>query len=266
MYPAVTLGFLLGALAACATLRSPERLEGRLVDLTHPFDETTIYWPTETEGFVLERIAEGPSEGGGFYAASRFRTAEHGGTHLDAPFHFSERGRRAGEVPLEQLVGPAVVIDVRERAQADPDHRVQVADLAAFEARHGRIAQASIVLLHTGWSERWPDRARVLGTERRGAGAVRELHFPGLDPEAARWLVDARRVASVGIDTPSIDSGPSERFEAHRVLAEAQVPVFENLARLGELPPRGALVIALPMKIARGTGAPLRAIALVPEP
>jgi kynurenine formamidase len=234
------------------------------VDLTHGFGEETLFWPTESEGFVLERVAEGTTEGGYFYAASRFRSAEHGGTHLDAPYHFSEGGRRAGEVPLEQLIGPSVVVDLRAAAARDPDYRAGIEDLRAFEAAYGRIPPGAIVLLRTGWSERWPDAARYLGTARRGPEAVRELHFPGLDPEAARFLAHERKIGSVGIDTPSIDHGPSQGFEAHRVLAAAQVPVLENLTRLDQLPARGALVFALPMKIAQGTGAPLRAVALIP--
>jgi kynurenine formamidase len=237
---------------------------GRLVDLSHPFDADTIFWPTES-GFALETGFAGRTQQGYWYAANRFRTAEHGGTHVDAPIHFGEGRRSVDELPLEQLVGAALLVDVSARCGDDPECLVSRDDLAAFERAHGRIPDDAIVLLRTGWGARWPDRARYLGTAERGAQAVPELRFPGLDPEAARLLSGERRVRAVGIDTASIDRGSSVLFESHQILAAHDIPAFENLARLDELPPTGFSVIALPMKIRGGTGGPLRAVALVPE-
>jgi kynurenine formamidase len=237
---------------------------GTPVDLTHPFDETAIYWPT-AEPFRLTVEAAGVNEAGFWYAASSFCAAEHGGTHLDAPIHFAEGRRSAAEIPLEDLMGPAVVIDVGPAAAADPDHLASVADLAAWEADHGPIPAGSMVLLMTGWGARWGDPERYLGTARRGPEAVAELSFPGLDPEAARWLLAERDPKAVGIDTASIDRGRSTDFLAHRALAAADVPIFENVANLDRLPPSGAWVIALPMKIGQGTGGPLRIVAFLPE-
>lgn len=249
-------------LAACAA--APARLpRGRVIDLSHVFDAETIFWPTE-EGFVLERGSAGITAGGYYYEAHRFRTAEHGGTHIDAPIHFGEGKQTVDEIPLSQLMGEAVVVDVSPACRADRDYRVGVDDLIAWEQMHGEIAPGSIVLLRTGFGEFWPDRRAYLGTEARGAGAVAALHFPGLHVEAARWLIAEREIAAVGIDTASIDHGQSSRFETHQVLCAASVPIFENVANLGSLPARGMLVIALPMKIGGGSGGPLRAIAIVP--
>jgi kynurenine formamidase len=234
----------------------------RLVDLSHSFNRRTIYWPTATK-FKLTEVADGETEGGWHYSANDFSAAEHGGTHLDSPIHFSEGGDTTEEVPLRKVVGSAVSIDVRTRAAADRDHLVSVADIEAFEAEHGRIAPNTIVLLRTGWSSRWPDARRYLGTAQRGEAAVPQLHFPGLHVDAARFLVEQRRIRAVGIDTASIDRGQSTMFEAHRVLAAAQVPVFENVANLDRVPAEGFHVIALPMKIEGGSGGPLRAIAIV---
>ena len=234
----------------------------RLIDLSHSFNSRTIYWPTATK-FRLTRVAHGQTEGGWHYSANDFRAAEHGGTHLDAPIHFYARGDTSDEVPLRKIVGPAVTIDVRERANADRDLLISVSDIEAFESEHGRIAPNTIVLLRTGWSNRWPNARRYLGTARRGEAAVPQLHFPGLDPDAARFLVEQRRIRAVGIDTASIDRGQSTTFEAHRVLAAAQVPVFENLTNLNRLPAEGFHVVALPMKIDGGSGGPLRAMAIV---
>ncbi len=234
------------------------------VDLTHPFDAETIYWPTEA-GFELERGFEGRTEAGYYYAAHRFRAAEHGGTHVDAPLHFAEGRSSVDAIALERLIAPAVLVDVSEACARDRDHAVGVAELAAWEGEHGRIPEGSVVLLRTGFGRHWPDRARYLGTAERGTGAVAKLHFPGLGAEAARWLAEERRIAAVGIDTASIDPGQSVLFEAHVALFEREVPAFENLAGLDALPSTGFRVVALPMKIRGGSGAPLRIVAILPR-
>jgi kynurenine formamidase len=254
---------LVALAAACGHPRPSSSLGGELVDLTHPFDSDAIFWPTE-EGFVLEQELHGFTERGYFYSSNRFRTAEHGGTHIDAPIHFAEHGWTLDEVPLEQLVGEAVLVDVEATCRVDRDHRISVEDLAAWEDRHGRIPDRAIVLLRTGFERHWPDRVAYLGTDERGPAAVAKLHFPGLHPDAARWLIAERRVRAVGLDTASVDHGPSTDFWSHRVLFEANVPAFENLANLERLPARGFQVVALPMKIRGGSGGPLRVIAIVP--
>jgi kynurenine formamidase len=256
---------LLAAALSLAVPLAGQAPAGTPVDLTHPFDENTVYWPT-ADPFALSVVAYGPTEAGFWYAANAFCAAEHGGTHLDAPIHFAEEKHTAAEIPLEDLMGPAVVVDVVAAAKADPDYLVAVSDLQAWEGKNGSIPERAIVLLRTGWGSRWPDRAAYLGTAARGPEAVADLHFPGLDPDAARWLVDERDVRAVGIDTASIDHGQSTDFRAHQELARANVPIFENLANLDRVPATGAWVIALPMKIERGTGGPLRAVAFVPEP
>ena len=232
------------------------------MDLSHAFDADTIYWPTE-EGFVLERGDDGVTPGGYYYAAHRFRSAEHGGTHIDAPNHFHAGGWTVEEIPLERLVGPAVVVDVTAACATDRDYQVVPADFLRWEGAHGPLPDGVIVLLRTGFGRFWPDRLRYLGTEERGPDAVPKLHFPGLHPDAARWLV-ARGVHAVGLDTASIDFGLSNLFESHRHLFAANVPAFENLANLDALPARGFRIAALPMKIRSGSGAPLRIVAILP--
>jgi len=233
------------------------------IDLTHPFDGRTIFWPTE-KGFVLEAGRNGPTPKGYYYAANRFATAEHGGTHLDAPRHFSATGQTADAIPLERLVGEAVVVDVVRSCAADPVYEVTIDDLVAWEAAHGRQLVDVIVLVRTGWAARWPDRAAYLGTDAEGPEAVSQLRFPGLSPLAARWLVEHRRIRAIGIDTASIDHGPSTHFAAHVALCGGDVPIFENVAALDGLPEEGLFVAALPMKIAGGSGGPLRIVARLP--
>lgn len=252
------------ALAACVSARTSgiEVPEGaRLIDLSHSFDETTVYWPTAPERFRLEPIAHGETEGGYFYAAYSLCTPEHGGTHLDAPRHFAAGGATTDTIPLDRLVAPAVVIDISRDAARDRDALLSPAHIEAFEVEHGPIAPGTIVLIRTDWSQRWPDRQQYLGDST--PGDTSNLHFPGIGEPAAELLV-AREIAAVGIDTASLDHGPSREFLAHRTLAAAEIPGFENLHSLAELPARGALVIALPMKIGDGSGGPLRAIAIVP--
>jgi kynurenine formamidase len=155
------------------------------------------------------------------------------------------------------------VIDVSHQADSSPDYRITPADIERWEAAHGTIAPKTIVLFKTGWGSRWPDRARYLGTTKTGQAAVSELHFPGIRLDAARVLVQ-RKVNAVGVDTPSLDNGQSTTFGVHRRLFASNIPGFENVANLDRLPPTGAFVIALPMKIAGGSGGPLRIVALLP--
>jgi kynurenine formamidase len=236
---------------------------GLIVDLTHAYDAETVYWPTAS-GFELESDFRGMTDGGWYYEANSFSTAEHGGTHLDAPIHFAAGRHHADEIPLERLIGPAVVIDVTKQAAANRDYQVSVADFEAWEARHGRLPERIIVLLRTGFGRYWPDRVRYMGTAARGPEAVKELHFPGLHPDAARWLAEQREIHAIGLDTPSIDYGQSAGFESHRILFEQNIPAFENVANLERLPATGFEVIALPMKIRGGSGGPLRIVAILP--
>ena len=263
----VSLGSLIVAAACQGSAGQPDYSAvfdgsgGRWIDLSYVYSEETLYWPTE-DGFQLEELAYGETEAGYFYSSYKISTAEHGGTHLDAPIHFSRGGMSAEQIPLDRLIAPAVVVDVA--ARATPDYLIGVGDIEEWERTHGRIPDGAILLLRTGWGQRWPDRLGYLGTERTGPEAVAELHFPGIHPEAARWITDQRNVAAVGIDTPSIDYGQSTGFEAHVIIYGSDIPGFENVANLQEIPEVGAFVVALPMKVAGGSGGPLRIVAFVP--
>jgi kynurenine formamidase len=237
---------------------------GTWLDLTHAFDANTIYWPTE-KGFQFEPGVNGPNPKGYYYAANRFATAEHGGTHLDAPRHFAEGRHTADQIEPARLVGEAAVIDVRAKCAANAVYEVTPDDFVAWEQEHGRQLVDVIVLLRTGWSKRWGDRTAYLGTSAKGPEAVPLLTFPGLAPEGAKWLVEHRRVKAVGIDTASIDHGPSTLFGSHVALCKADTPIFENLTGLEQLPQEGCFVAALPMKIAGGSGGPLRVLARLPD-
>ena len=252
------------SLAACSKpADKPPRPEGRWVDLTHELAEDSPFWPT-AEGFKHEVASYGPTPGGWFYSSYNLHLSEHGGTHLDAPIHFAAGKATADKIPLDRLIGPAAVIDVSKQSEADRDYRFTVADVEGWERANGRLPDGAILLFHTGFSKFWPDRNSYMGIGERGPEAVAKLHFPGLSAELARFLVEQRKVAAVGLDTPSLDHGQSKDFLAHRILLGADVPGFENVADLHQLPPKGATVVALPVKIRDGSGAPLRIVAQLP--
>ncbi len=237
---------------------------GTIVDLSYPFDSSTVYWPT-AETFQLEKDFEGTTEQGYYYSAYRYSAAEHGGTHIDAPVHFAKGRTTVDEIPLEQLMGPGIVVDVTKQSEKNPDYLVTERDFENWEQRNGKIAPGTIVLLRTGFGKFYPDRKKYLGTDQRGAAAVANLHFPGLHPDAARWLTQNRKVKAIGLDTASIDYGQSKVFESHRTLFARDIPAFENVANLDKLPTRRFWVIALPMKIKGGSGGPLRIIAVIAD-
>jgi kynurenine formamidase len=259
-YSSLVLVFLTCLLVGVDPLFAAETI----VDLTHPFDQQTIYWPTEP-GFVVEKGPAGFTERGYWYAANRFAAPEHGGTHVDAPIHFYKEGQTVDQIPLWRLVGEGVCIDVSTQCAADRDYLVTVEDLRRWEQSQQASLREKIILIRTGFASRWPNRAEYLGTTATGRVAVSQLHFPGLDPAAAEWLAVERRVKCVGIDTASIDHGPSRDFGSHVALFRHGVPALENLASLDKLPPNGFRIAALPMKIASGTGAPCRVVALIDE-
>jgi kynurenine formamidase len=235
-------------------------LADRAIDLTYPFDEDTIYWPTDPP-FRWKREKWGRSADGRWYASATYAASEHGGTHLDSPIHFAEGGATTEAIPLSRLIAPAAVIDIRDACARDRDYLLTAADLDAWEKAHGPIPAGSIVLVRTGWGRSWPDKKAYLGSD--APGDVEHLHFPGIGRAAAERLA-ARAVAGVGIDTASLDHGPSRDFPAHRVLNGAGIYGIENVANLDRLPAAGATVLALPMKIKGGTGGPTRVIALLP--
>lgn len=253
------------AIVGCAASRSHHRFaweQSRIIDLTHSFGSEMIVWPTEQDFKLVVQHAE-DTAGGYYYSSNRVEMPEHGGTHIDAPIHFSRGKQTLDRIPIERMVGEGIRIDVTAQCARDRDYRVGISDLHRWETSHGPIPNGAIVLVNTGFARWWPDRKSYLGTDVRGQEGVQALHFPGLHPDAASWLVRERHVKAVGIDTASIDHGQSTKFETHVTLLSQNVPVFENLAELQNLPDRGFDVIALPMKIAGGTGGPLRIIAVL---
>jgi kynurenine formamidase len=259
------LALLLGVLAQTSPQKSASRTaaidSSKLVDLTYSFDESTIYWPT-AQAFHWEKEKWGKTPAGYWYSAARYSASEHGGTHIDSPIHFAEGKSTVDRIPLAKLVAPAVVVDVSKKCAANPDYAISAADIQSWENAHGAIPEGNIVLFRTGWGRFWPDKKRYIGSDTPGDTA--HLHFPSLGRSAAEFLTKQRRIAGIGVDTASIDVGISRDFIVHQIINGANLYGLENLANLNQLPETGALVIALPMKIKGGSGAPTRVIAILP--
>lgn len=247
-------------------IQKPENklLTGKIVDLSYDFSDETVYW-VNAKQFEKEKVAEGKTDKGYYYSANNFSAAEHGGTHIDSPIHFAEGRQTVDQIPIEKLIGDAIKIDVSAKASNNPDYLISVEDITNWEKENGQIPDESIVLLQTGFGKFYPDKMKYLGTDKRGDDAVKDLHFPGLSPEAAEWLVKNRKINAIGLDTASIDYGQSTEFKSHVILMSENIPAFENVANLDKLPAKGFQIIALPMKIKGGSGSPLRIVAVLPK-
>lgn len=253
---------LLSVMACGPRSWTDELKSARWIDLTHDFDTNTVYWPTD-EPYRHDTVFYGTTENGYFYSSFKFAAEEHGGTHFDAPVHFGQGQKFIHQVPVGQMHGPGVIVDVVGQSLENRDYLVSVADLENWEKQHGKIPAGAIILLNTGFGKYWDNHLRYTGTLKTGKEGVAELHFPGLDPDAAKWLIENRKINAIGLDTPSIDYGQSNDFQTHRILCAAGLTMYENVANLDQLPAKGAYIIALPMKIKGGSGAPLRIVAII---
>jgi len=239
--------------------------EGKWIELSYPFSNETLYWPNNPTGFVMDTLFQGKSAGGFYYSSFAFCAPEHGGTHLDAPVHFAEGKKSVDQLSLLQLTGHAVVIDVSAKAVDNRDYLVSIDDVQQWEKANGSIPDSAMLMFRTGYGKYYPDAVRYFGTDKKGDSAIALVGFQGIDPQLAEWLLNNKKIKAVGIDTPSIDYGQSSDFRTHRILLAENIPAFENVANLDQLPVKGSYVVALPMQIKKGSGAPLHIIAFVPD-
>lgn len=226
-----------------------QQAPSKVVDLGHALSESAPSWSGDK---VFERVETG--EGG--MSMGRFKTEEHFGTHLDAPSHFAAGKWTVDQIPAERLVRPGLTIHLEAQVAGNEDYRVSLADVKAFEAKEGPIPEGAVLLVATGWDKRWREAGRYMN-ERGGV-----KHFPGISVEAAEYLARKRRVAGIGIDTASVDYGPSEKYETHRTTMPLNVYHIENATNLTALPAKGFTVVVAPIKIAGGSGGPTRIFAL----
>ncbi len=228
-----------------------------VVDLTQPEGEKFPNWEgTEKSPFEAHELGNMERDG---YFTRVFTTPEHFATHMDAPAHFAVGRWTVDQVPPERLVGPLVVIDVSPKARADADYQVTIDDVAHWEQIYGQIPAGAIVLARTDWARKWQSMKEYRNADEGGV-----KHFPGFHPETVRFLVEARRIVGLGIDTLSVDYGPSRTYPVHKYTAARSVYHLENVGDLSRVPEAGALLVAAPAKLAGGSGGPVRILALVP--
>ena len=228
--------------------RGRGRRRGKVVDLTHTFREDFALYPGSPEGNA--RTTERTIAEHGFYG-QQWTFWEHTATHMDVPGHFVAGGRTSDEIALEELIRPIVVVDISERAAREPATEVTEDDLRRFERRHGRIPKGALVAMNSGWAAKAADADAF----------VNDMQFPGFSGAATQWLLDERRIGGIGVDTLSLDNGPSASFASHLAVLRADRVGIENLANLDELPARGATVVMGLIPWKEGSGGPARVLA-----
>ncbi|MCU0516270.1 MAG: cyclase family protein [Oscillatoria sp. Prado101] len=221
----------------------------RVIHLSHLIDRQIPLWPGDPP-VEFEPAAELNRDG---YYLRRFSMGEHSATHMNAPNSFHAEGAGIDAYPAESLVVPAVVVDIRARAGASPDFALTPADVLQWEREYGQIPTGTVVLLYTGWQEKWPNPDAFLNGGR----------FPGFAGETARFLLDERGIAGVGTDTHGVD-GCDATFATNRLVLERGGIVLENLTNLHQLPSTGTTLAIGILRLRGGSGSPAGVIAFVP--
>jgi len=227
-----------------------------VLDLTHALAPNIPNWdnlPTAVEVSIEETLEKDA------FFSRRISLNEHTGTHFDAPAHVVAGGRTVEQIAPGRLVRPLIVIDVRKQVEHDADYVVTVADVTAWEKQHGEMPHGAVVLACTGWDVRWSSPASFRNADAKGV-----MHFPGFAEKTAVWLIEHRDIAGLGVDTLSVDPGNSGAYPVHKCCAAHGVYHLECVANLADAPPSGATVVIAPMKLAGGSGAPARILALLP--
>jgi kynurenine formamidase len=226
-----------------------------VLDLTHVVSSNLSTYELEPKSFTPRRTAATLEKLG--YAAHEIGAPERLETHIDSPAHFAPGLWTVNKIPVERLVAPLAVLDVRAQVEKNPDYQVSIDDIAAWEKANSQIPQAAVVVARTGWESRWNSPNAYRNADAKGI-----MHFPGYSAEAARFLVEGRNTIGLGIDTLSIDNGPSKDFPVHKYTLSHSLYHLENVANLGPVPEAGAMVLVAPMKLEGGSGGPVRILAL----
>ena len=238
------------------TPQTPQQLFAGVVDLTHSVSEKDPNWEgTADSPYKVKQLASFEKDG---YFTRYISLPEHFATHIDAPAHFTRGVWTVDQIPPQRLVAPLVIIDVRGKAASNPDYQVSLDDLALWEHDNGQVPPGAVVMARTGWDSRWDSMKDYRNADEKGV-----MHFPGFALDAVKFLVQARKIAGLGIDTLSVDYGPSKDFAVHHFTAKNDVYHVENVANLGQAPEAGAIVVVAPMKLEGGSGGPVRIFVLL---
>lgn len=228
----------------------------KCIDLSHPINAQIPTWDGSC-GFDLDLLCDYENcDSSTKFRVQKLNMKAGAGTHLDAPLHCFSRGKSIDQIPLKDLVLPSIVINVADKAKAD--YQLSIVDIQNFESDHGNIPSNHLVIIYTGWSKYWNDPSKYRSEDSQG-----HMHFPSVSSKAAEYLLE-RNVNGLAIDTLSPDL-PGNDYPVHRLFLGAGKYIIENIAQANQLPPRGAQVIAAPLKIEGGTEAPLRMIGIVPN-
>jgi len=254
------IGYVLALALLLFAQRHPDAVEPSgfrgVVDLTHALNaQTPTHEISAAPAYRTKTVATIDKNG---YFAREISLPEHFGTHLDAPAHFVQGMWTVDQIPSERLVAPLVVMDVSANVKGNPDYQISVEDIAKWEHVHGQIPLNSVVMTRTGWDSRWNSARDYRNPDSKGV-----MHFPGYSEDAAHFLVEGRKVLGIGIDTLSIDYGPSKDFPVHEYDLRHSVYHLENVANLDRAPASGSIVTIAPMKLEGGSGAPVRILALL---
>jgi kynurenine formamidase len=228
----------------------------RVVDLSHVVSPKIPLWPGDPH-VIFTVVATMAKDG---YYLREFAIGEHSATHMNAPNSFISGNTEAiTSYPAQQRVVPAVVIDARKQCASDADYQLTRQDVADWETTNGRIAPGSFVIMLTGWEDKWSDPKAFINQDAKG-----NLHFPGFAKATTMWLVSARQIAGVGIDTHGVDPGSDTSYATNTEMAKTHNIAIECMANLDQLPPKGATLILAPLQLRNGSGAPMDIVALVP--
>ena len=238
------------------TPESPNAVVAGVVDLTHTISQRDPNWEGSTRSpYEAKQLTTIEHDG---YFTRSITLPEHFATHVDAPAHFMHGAWTVDEIPVDRLIAPLVIVDVQKNVAKGPDYQVGVDDLAAWEQANGPVPAGAVVLARTGWATRWYNARDYRNADTKGV-----MHFPGFSLDAVKFLVDARQVVGVGIDTLSVDPGRSQDFPVHHFTAAHQVYHLENVSNLDQVPEAGATAVIAPAKLEGGSGGPVRVLALL---
>lgn len=240
------------------TAPAPQHVFAAVVDLTHSISDKDLNWEGTAESpFKATQLHSFEKDG---YFSRAISLPEHFATHIDAPAHFAPGVWTVDQIPAQRLIGPLVVIDVRGKVAGHPDYEVSLDDVALWEHDNGHIPPGAVVMARTGWDSRWNSMKDYRNPDAKGV-----LHFPGFALDTIKFLVQARQIAGLGIDTLSVDYGPSKDFPVHHFTAKHDVYHLENVANLAQAPDAGAIVVVAPAKLEGGSGGPVRIFALLKQ-